>query len=84
MKVGDLVRYRHTPFFIGVLTLVAPGGTHPWAEVMWSFARGIKRDEVLLADVEVINEKRLNTVEAPASKRCGGKEMKAKVGDLVR
>ena len=29
-------------------------------------------------------KKRLNTVEAPASKGCGGKEMKAKVGDLVK
>jgi len=29
-------------------------------------------------------KKRLNTVELPASKGCGGKEVKAKVGDLVR
>jgi hypothetical protein len=58
MKVGDLVRYKYTPFFAGVLTLVAPGGTHPWAEVMWSLARGIKRDEVLLSALEVINESR--------------------------
>jgi len=29
-------------------------------------------------------KKRLNTVEAPASKGYRGKEMKAKVGDLVR
>ena len=29
-------------------------------------------------------KKRLNTLELPASKGCGGKEVKAKVGDLVR
>jgi len=58
VKAGDLVKYCDTYTEFGVVTLVAPGGTHPWAEVAWNFGGTFQRREDLIEDLEVINESR--------------------------